>query len=201
VSEPSPFRIEETSLATAASLVELLGAHTSGCACRYWFFEGDNNYWIGRCSLEPERNRAELEAELAQPSLGPGLVAVAHLEAAPQVVGWLRLAPAASVPKLYARRPYRGMPSLKRDSAGVFAVVCVFVHPDWRGRGVARELIRAVPEAVGRRGGHAAEAFPRQGAPLTPETLQHGPYSAFVSAGFVPLDTSIPAYPVLRWQR
>jgi GNAT superfamily N-acetyltransferase len=200
VSESLPLRIEETSPNTAASLVELLGVHTSGCACRYWFFEGDNNYWIGRCSLEPERNRAELEAELAGSGFGPGLVAVSGAATAPSVVGWLRLARAASVPKLYARRPYRGMPALTREPSGVFVVVCVFVHPEWRGRGVARALIRSVPEAVRRRGGHTAEAFPRRGEPLTPETLQHGPYSAFVSAGFLPVDTSIAAYPVLRWQ-
>ncbi|HEY6077251.1 MAG TPA: N-acetyltransferase [Polyangiaceae bacterium] len=200
----SGYRCERASSAHAEALLELFESAGSGCFCNYWHFEGDKNAWLEQCYLHPQRNRDALLAQLAAPELC-GIVAIASASANQQrttrIAGWLKVTPAASVPRLYDQRVYRQLPAFAGERAGVFAVGCCFVAEEERGQGVLRELVAAAPSIVAAAGGVAIEAFPRgavaDAEPLRPDEVWRGPETLFVEQGFVAVSDFRP-YPVLR---
>ena len=149
-------RVAQAAPEHAAGLGALFDAASTPCHCRYWHFEGDKNAWLERCAFAPEVNRHELEADLAAgaPS-GRGLVA---LDDAGVVVGWAKLAPRAAVPKLRRLSVYRALDL--GDDDGVLSLACLLVHPEHRGRGIARALARAAVDVAREAGARFVEAYP-----------------------------------------
>ncbi len=192
-----PFEAIAAAPEHARGLVSLFEAAASPCFCRYWHFAGDNNAWLERTACAPDDNRAELEGALAAGTdEARGVVAIAHETG--QIVGWLKLAPASAMSKLYARRLYRGLPCFEGDRAGVLTVGCALVHPEWRRRGVAGALVGGAVRVAKGLGARAIEAFPRvPREPVADEELFTGPASAFADHGFVVANAFEP-YPVLR---
>lgn len=177
----------------ATSLGDLFVAAASPCFCRFWHFEGDDNAWQLRSATEPEKNRAELDEDLAA---GRSLGVVALEE--DRVVGWLKLAPALAVPKMFARRLYRAEPWFQSERAGVFVIGCLLVHPERRRSGIARELVAAARDVARAAGARALEALPRRlEPPVRDESLWNGPLSTLEAAGFVRV-AGVDGYPVLR---
>ncbi len=192
VSEAPEFR--EVTAADAPALNELFRRSGCGCHCRYWHFQGDKNGWLDRLRFTPEDSARELTADLADATLGlKGVIAV---EGA-RVMGWMKICAAPRLAKLYAQRPYRGMPDLGADRPGVFAIGCALVDPAERRRGLTRGLLDAAVEAAQRAGATAVEAFPRDASLLGDEELWMGPYQIFVERGFR-IAQAIGQYPVLR---
>lgn len=177
-------------------LADLFEACHCACYCRYWHFSGDKNAWLERTSLERGVNRRELfGAVAARNDEARGLVA---LDERGEVVGWMKLAPAAGLPKLYEQRFYRGLPSLKGPREGVLTVGCLLVHPSYRRRGVARAMAAALPAVARGEGARAVEAMPYVAeGEQSDELLWTGPYGALVEAGFRVVEGSFP-YPILR---
>jgi GNAT superfamily N-acetyltransferase len=171
----------------------LFEACGSACFCRYWHFEGTKNEWLGRCAHAADLNRSEQAALVqAEDRRARGLLALE----AQTAVGWLKLAPRVSVPKLRRLPVYKSL-DLGPDE-GVHSVACLLVHPKHRGKGVARVLIKAAVEYARTWGGRAIEAYPRRTRePIHAEEAWMGPESLFVEAGFVPLHDETP-YPVFR---
>ncbi|WP_437322309.1 GNAT family N-acetyltransferase [Sorangium sp. So ce394] len=180
-----------------AGLEALFEAAGTPCYCRYYHFEGTNNEWLARCSDGQGENRREFAAALAARSdEARGVVALA--QGAADVVGWLKVAPAAAVAKAYERRLYRGLPCFAGDRAGVFLIGCAVVHPRHRRQGVATALVAGAVELAPAWGARALEALPRRPRePVSDEELWTGPVSAFTRNGFVEVHTFEP-YPVLR---
>ncbi|WP_437321944.1 GNAT family N-acetyltransferase [Sorangium sp. So ce385] len=180
-----------------AGLEALFEAAGTPCYCRYYHFEGTNNEWLARCSDGQGENRREFAAALAAGSdEARGVVALA--QGATDVVGWLKVAPAAAVAKAYERRLYRGLPCFAGDRAGVFLIGCAVVHPRHRRQGVATALVAGAVELAPAWGARALEALPRRPRePVSDEELWTGPVSAFTRNGFVEVHTFEP-YPVLR---
>ena len=172
------------------ALAELFEASQTPCFCRFWHFEGDKNAWLERCALAPEKNEAEMRDALARPALH-GLVALEESRA----VGWMKLAPRATLPKLRARPVYRSL-DLGPDD-GVLSIGCMLVRPEARGTGVARALVTAAIDVARERGARAIEAYPHAASPLGPHEVWMGPADLFASLGFRPVAGEIP-YPVLR---
>jgi GNAT superfamily N-acetyltransferase len=186
------FACEALDATNAPALAELFERVGSGCYCSYWHFEGNTNAWLARLAFEPAMNRSELRERARTARRG----VVARLPDG-AVVGWMKLEPAANLPKLYAQRVYRGLPGLGPARDGVWAVGCFLVHPDWRRQGVARGLLRAGIE-LGRAGGaRALEAFPRRAEGVRDEELFTGPLALFASEGFYVVHEQA-QYPVLR---
>ena len=179
-----------------AGLRSLLGDVSNGCHCRWWHFEGEDYDWTARCNLEPERNaEAMSEALQTESPTAAGVVALAGDE----VVGWLKLAPAAAMTKLRRRRVYRTLDCFDGDRSGVLVVGCVVVAPTHRRRGVARSMLRTAIEHARHRGATAVEATPRRAQHVVrDEELWMGPPTIFDEAGFVRVDDGPDAYPVLR---
>ena len=193
-----PCRVEAAGPQHAAGLVALFEAAGSPCYCRYWHFEGDKNAWLERCAVAPHENRAELERGLGGGADDArGVVALA-LDGAERVIGWLKVAPAAAVPKLYDQRLYRRLPCFQGDRAGVHVIGCALVDPTVRHRGVATALVAGAIQIAPSWGAAALEALPRRPRePVSDEELWTGPLGAYLTNGFVEVHTFDP-YPVLR---
>ncbi len=115
------------------------------------------------------------------------------------VVGWLKVAPAAAMKKAYDRKLYRALPCFAGERAGVFLVGCALVHPEHRRRGLATALVagavRLAPQLWGAR---ALEALPRRPREaVSDEELWTGPMGAYAASGFVEVYGE-GQYPVLR---
>jgi GNAT superfamily N-acetyltransferase len=186
--------LDATRLDAWATLFDACGC---ACFCRWWHFEGTKNEWLARCAGGPEANRAEQRALVeAGDTRARGLLAMRGATA----LGWMKLVPRASVPKLRGWGVYRGMDL--GDDAGVWSIGCLLVRPGERRRGVARALVRAAPSRVAAWGGRVVEAYPRD-APDPPEEPLHdeqawmGTTRLFASCGFVEVAAEGP-YRVLR---
>ena len=187
------FVIAPLSPAHISAWGELFEAAASTCFCRYWHFEGDKNAWLARSAFEPEISRAEHAACVERgDDDGKGLVA---LEGA-LCVGWLKLTPRASVPKL------RRLPVYKKldlgEEAGAWSIGCLLVRPDRRGEGVSRALIAEAGAHARAWGATSLEAYPHvQDTRTSDEQMWRGTLSAYLAAGFVEVAGERP-YPVLR---
>jgi GNAT superfamily N-acetyltransferase len=181
-----------------AGLARLFASSATGpCHCRFWHFEGDNNAWLERLAFAPDENRrAFAEALRAGADEARGVVAVARDGG--DVVGWVKVAPAHVMGKLYGRRLYRGLPCFAGDRDGVHTVGCLLVDPAWRRRGVASALVGGAVRLAPSFGARALEAFPRvPREPVSDEELFTGPSSVFAEHGFEVVNAFEP-YPVLR---
>jgi GNAT superfamily N-acetyltransferase len=178
----------------AAGLAALFAANGYGCFCRFWHFDGTSREWLERCAQRSDENRSEMMAALAEgsPEMS-GLVACHEAE----IVGWLKLAPAPTLGKLYGQRLYKGLDCLGGARDGVFTVACLLVREDVRHRGVARALLAGAIAHAPRWGARALEAFPRSDPELADASLMLGPTQLFLSAGFEVVRDFYP-YPVLR---
>lgn len=165
----------------ADALAAFFAAAGSTCFCRYWHFEGDKNAWLERAAFSPETNEREMrEALTLGNDAGRGLCAV--LGDAREIIGWLKLAPMQSLPKLRNLTVYR---RLAIPTSGALAIGCILVHPAHRERGVGRALIRAAKEEARRSGASRLYAFPRRAeARLHDEEAWMGPYAAYRDEGF-----------------
>jgi GNAT superfamily N-acetyltransferase len=187
--------IEPARAAHARGIDALFKAAGSPCYCRFWHFTETNNAWLARCAGAPFDNQAELEAALdASSDEARGVVALSG----DQLIGWLKVAPAAVMQKAYDRRLYRGLPCFAGERAGVFLIGCALVHPEHRHRGVATALVEGAVRIAPSWGARALEALPRRPREsVSDEELWTGPMGAFVKNGFVEVHAFEP-YPVLR---
>jgi GNAT superfamily N-acetyltransferase len=176
----------------AAAMLELFERTSTPCHCQYWHFDGDKNAWLDRLFHAPDLNRAAFVASLGQSGLH-GIVALRG----EQAVGWMKLCPAETIPKLYGQRLYKGLPCFNGPREGVLTVGCLLVDEDLRRRGVARALLRHGIAAAREVGARAIEAFPRRAEQAGPAELWLGPANIFIELGFEIVNDFGP-YPVLR---
>jgi GNAT superfamily N-acetyltransferase len=193
-------RIAPLDASNASMWIELFASAGSACFCRYWQFEGTKNEWLDRCANFPEQNIAEqLDLVLKQDDRARGLVAITSLNESDRIIGWIKLTPRASNPKLRRLPVYRSRDL--GDDDGVYSIGCFFVEPEARHQGVARALLRAASDHVRAWGGAALEAYPRRSSEaLHDEEAWLGPEALFLEDGFAPVGDAadFAPYPVLR---
>lgn len=159
MSEPLAVRVEWLTLEHIEAWRALFEADGSPCYCRYWHFEGDKNAWLLRCAESPNENFEEARADVREGApRARGLVAI---DATGAVVGWMKLAPRATLPKLRRLPTYRAHDL--GDDDGVLSIGCFLVRPDVRHRGVARALVQGALRLAKAEGARAVEAYPRDG--------------------------------------
>ena len=142
--------------------------------------------------MRPEENRRELETALAnRDDSARGLVAVED----GVVVGWMKLAPRASLPKLTSLPVYRAI-DFRADDA--LSIGCFLIGPEHRKKGIARALVQHAAKIARDRGIAIVEAYPHViERAMYDEEAWMGPASIFTSEGFVQEAGELP-YPVLR---
>jgi GNAT superfamily N-acetyltransferase len=192
VTDPD-LRVEPLSEQNADAWVALFDASGCACFCRWWHFEGTKNEWLARSSqavpINCEEQLALVRAGAAEAS---GLLAMR----ADLPVGWMKLAPRASLRKLTRQGAYRAL-DLGRDD-GIWSVGCFLVRPGERRHGVASALVAAAEEWTRRWGGRAVEAYPhRVPYALHDEEAWMGPEVVFVERRWEAVHDVAP-YPVYR---
>jgi len=189
-------RIAPLDSGTLSLWIELFESSHCRCYCRYWHFEGAKNDWLARCAFAEQESRAEQAASVAAgEACARGLLAIDDDAPRPRAIGWMKLAPRRALTKLTSLPVYRGV----LEPEGVaYSVACFLVHPENRGRGVARELLRAADDFVRGWGGSCLEAYPRRtNEPMHAEEAWLGPEALFRSCGFIAVPGDGP-YPVFR---
>jgi GNAT superfamily N-acetyltransferase len=201
VTDTPAFKVVSVEPAHAPSLARLFASNGYECYCRFWHFAGTSREWLSRCFQEPGENERQMRALVASGSVEMrGVVAwpvAAPAVVPPELIGWLKLAPADAVPKLYDQRLYKGLPVLAGDRSQTYTVACLLVREDFRRRGVARALLAGAIEAARAWGARRLEAFPRSDADVPGSALMTGPTRLFLDAGFEVVHDFQP-YPVLR---
>lgn len=110
---------------------------------------------------------------------------VAYVDGEP--AGWVAVEPRTAFPKLRTSRiPWSGRDEDK-DDPSVWAVTCLIVRKEYRGRGLTYPLARATVDHARERGARALEAYPmitQPGKEITWGELHVGARQVFEEAGF-----------------
>lgn len=196
---PSEIEVVPLSEADLPGFHALFDAAHSTCFCRYWHFTGNKNDWLERGAFRPEENFEEQAAALrGGDGTALGLIAKGAIVpgGATEVIGWMKVAPRATMPKLRALPVYRNL--ALGPEATTFAVGCFLIHPGLRKRGVARALLAGAEDFARTRGAQAIEGYPRRSeATLHDEEAWQGPEAIFRELGYEAV-VDVAPYPVYR---
>jgi GNAT superfamily N-acetyltransferase len=155
-----------------------------GCWCMWWRIKRSDF-----ARQQGEGNRLALKA-IVEAGEVPGLLAYADGEP----VGWCSVGPREAYPTL------NRSPVLKRvDGQPVWSVVCFFVAPAWRGRGVMTRLLAAALDYAREHGAKIVEGYPKDAPGRTPDPSAFtGLMSTFLRAGFVEVARRSTMRPIMR---
>jgi ribosomal protein S18 acetylase RimI-like enzyme len=167
--------------------------HARGCAvarqCWCMFYRHSPAPKPPRGMTRAQANRADLKA-LVDDKRPPGLIG--YRGKTP--VGWISLGPREDYAKL-ARSPVMK----PVDDARVWSIVCFVVPNEYRGQGVAHELLQGAITYAKRRGVKLLEAYPvDKQTPSRDDSLWFGTKSMFDAAGFHEVARRKPQRPVVR---
>lgn len=110
-------------------------------------------------------------------------------------MGWCAVAP-----RMEFRRFERSRVLAPVDDEPVWSIVCFFVSPSHRRKGVTRHLIRGATQLAQAYGASVVEAYPSDpaGTPMAPVFAFTGLASAFFDEGFEEVARRSPKRPILR---
>lgn len=157
------------------------GSIVRGCWCMYYRRKGG----VG----EGSRNRRALRT-LVNGGYVPGLIG--YEDGKP--VGWISLGPREDYGKL------QRSPVMKPvDDKPVWSIVCFYVEPGARGRGVSEALLKGAVDYARSRGARLLEAYPvdKEG-PSHPDFMFFGAKSMYDRAGFKEVARRRDTRPVVR---
>ena len=118
-----------------------------GCWCMWWRLPRHGKAWE---AAKGEPNRAALR-RIVESGGQHAMMAFA----AGEPVGWCSFGPRAEFPHLERMRAAR-----RAWDARTWAVLCFYIHPRWRGRGVAEQLLAAATARAFELGAREIEAYP-----------------------------------------
>jgi GNAT superfamily N-acetyltransferase len=158
-----------------------------GCWCMYYRETGRVDPPEGMRASDDRRRRLRALAAADSPA---GLIAYA--DEVP--VGWVAVAPRAQYPRLVRSPVAKAV-----DDLPVWSLVCFVVPAPYRGRGVARALLRGAIAHAEAHGAVALEAYPVDKPERSHDTfLWNGVPSMFEREGFVEVARRRPGRPVVR---
>lgn len=172
-----------------ADFETLFGPHGAmgGCWCMYWRRPGA---WPAKTG---DRNREAMRA-LVQGGTIPGLLAYPEPAGESPAVGWVSVAPRAEFTALARSRVLAPV-----DDRPVWSIVCFFIHPRWRGKGVMRALLRGAVDYAVAHGAAVVEAYPMDKAGKLPDVSSYmGLIKPFLEEGFAEVARRSENHPVLR---
>jgi predicted GNAT family acetyltransferase len=146
--EPQPLQIRELTPELWPAFEKLFGPNgaCAGCWCMWWRIRQGERFMHIHGASAKRRQKALVLAGSSR-----GLLAFSGDEP----VGWCAYGRRTDFPALARSR------ALACDDAEqVWSLPCFFIKSGWRGRGVARALLRAALESLRRNGARIAEAYP-----------------------------------------
>ena len=171
-----------------ALLDSLFAAHGTvrGCWCMYFRLTSRefNDGW-------GEDNREAMCRLVCDEGVVPGLIAIDDGEA----VGWISVAPREEFGRVERSRVTKPV-----DDEPAWSIVCFYVKPGARRRGLTRALLDAAVEYAVDNGARLVEAYPydtdeeRRGG----TELYYGVASTFRQAGFEEVERRSPRRPIMR---
>jgi GNAT superfamily N-acetyltransferase len=159
------------------------GSIVRGCWCMHYRKTGPSN---GASSV---RNEAALSSLVTRGRV-PGLLAYED----GRVVGWVSIAPREE----YLRLDH--LPVMKPvDARPVWSIVCFYVDPRSRGKGITEALVKGALAYARSKGARLVEAYPVDKAERShPDFMWFGAKRIFDRAGFKEVARRKPARPVMR---
>lgn len=159
-----------------------------GCWCMYYRVSGKDA--LTRPSDTQRADARQALRDLASQDPPPGLVG--YRGRTP--VGWIALGPRQDFAKLVRSPVMKPV-----DDKAVWSIICFVVPSEFRGQGVARELLSGAIEYARRRGVKLLEAYPidKAAAPSS-ESSWFGSKAMFDGAGFEEVARRKPARPIVR---
>ncbi len=170
---------------------ELFGARGAcgGCWCMWWRVERGGKLWETTKGAPAKKMFRHLVVS------GQARGVLAFVEGKP--VGWCAIGPRQDFPRLERVRAYR-----RADLDGVWSVNCFFIAREFRGRSVARALLRAAVRACRRLGAKLIEGYPvtttRDGKSLPAAFAWTGPLKIFKDERFSVVQRLSPTRPLVR---
>ena len=159
-----------------------------GCWCMHYRVSGKGG--LTRPSEGQRRSSREALEALAAQDPPPGLIG--YRGKTP--VGWISLGPRADYARL-ARSPVMK----PVDEQAVWSIVCFVVPSEFRGQGVARELLAGAMAYAKKRGVKLLEAYPVDRSERSaPDASWFGSKRMFDEAGFDEVARRRPGRPVVR---
>jgi GNAT superfamily N-acetyltransferase len=159
-----------------------------GCWCMWWRVESQKNWKEFRGDKAKETFKS-----LIQKGKAHGMLAFSGDEP----VGWCSFGPRIDFPCLARVRAYK-----RDDISDVWSVTCFFIDRKWRGKGLARGLLRASVEMMKKRGVKIVEGYPmtttRDGRRLSAGMIWRGPLKIFEELGFKTVQSTNPFKPLVR---
>jgi ribosomal protein S18 acetylase RimI-like enzyme len=159
-----------------------------GCWCMFYRRSGEGDP-LPNGVTRSQRNRAELKA-LVDSGKPPGLIG--YRGRTP--VGWVSLGPRVDFAKL------KRSPVMKAvDDEPVWSIICFVVPQEFRGQGVARELLDGAIEYARKRGVTLVEAYPVDRTQRgRDDSMWFGAKSMYDAAGFDEVARRKPQRPIMR---
>lgn len=156
-----------------------------GCWCM-WFRQTGAEYGANR----GEQNRAAM-CSIVESGQTPGLLA--YVDGVP--AGWVSVAPRTEFPRLDRSRAAKRV-----DDAPVWSVVCFYIGPGFRGRGLMQRLAEGAAEYAREQGAGWIEAYPKDSAQVQPsrDAAYVGIASVFAAAGYVEVARPQASRPTMR---
>lgn len=167
----------------------LFGKHGAceGCWCMYWRVR--NKDFKKRSNAA---NRADFK-NIVEEGGRPGLLAYVG----DQPVGWCSIAPREE----FSERINHSHAFKPVDNKPVWSILCLYVHKDFRNRGIARQLLRDAIEFAKTQGAKTLEAFPKDFAGRTSDTAVYtGTIDLFQEFNFFEVHRHHPKRPIMRYE-
>ncbi|CAN0415206.1 unnamed protein product, partial [Phaeothamnion confervicola] len=146
-------------------------------------------YW-GRLRADWDKGRGDANRRALEKEMRAGHTHALLAFAGDEPVGWCRVGPRESFPRLGKSRKLRRM----QAPDATWSVVCFFLRRDWRGKGVGRALLKAAAAYAFAQGAAGVEGYPVRPAAsdkrLPDVFAWTGTRSLFEKAGFRPAPDS-----------
>ena len=167
---------------------DLFGTHGAygGCWCMWWR--------TTRKQFELNGNRGNQQAmqDLVNAGSIPGILA--YYDSVP--IAWCSLAPREDYASLNRSRVLKPI-----DDQPVWSLVCFFVAKQYRGQGIARQVLSGAINYATNQGAKIIEAYPTvsKSGSLPPVSSFMGVPSLFTAAGFVEIARPSQARMIMRY--
>ena len=159
------------------------GSIVRGCWCMHYRKTGPST------GASSEKNRTALSSLVTRGRV-PGLLAYEDGKA----VGWVSIAPREEYLRL------ERSPVMKPvDARPVWSIVCFYVDPRARGKGITEALVKGAVRYARSKGARLVEAYPVDKAERSqPDSMWFGAKKIFDRAGFKEVARRKPTRPVMR---